>query len=198
MTSTPHYPQSNGKAEATVKSMKKIISMCWNGQALDNNQLCRALLQYRNTPSRKDGLSPAQKLYGRPVQDTFPAHPRSFSSEWQRTMEDAEQKAKSTLEKSAEFYNLHSRSLPEIRAGSNVAIQNSSTKAMGHIWSSYPHWAPPPLLCQNKEQTSSGLESPFLAPSSPCIYSQPYFRPSPHTTPRPAHTEAVNPRQAPH
>ena len=24
-TSTPHYPQSNGKIEATVKSMKKII-----------------------------------------------------------------------------------------------------------------------------------------------------------------------------
>jgi len=29
----------------------------------------RALLQYYNTPSRKDGLSPAQKLFGNPVQD---------------------------------------------------------------------------------------------------------------------------------
>ena len=117
MTSTPQYPQSNGEAEAMVKSMKKIINMCWNRRALDNNQLCRAVLQYANTPSRKDGLTPAQKLYGRPVQDTLPAYRRSFSSEWQRAMEDTEQKAESVLEKSAEFYNLHSRSLPEIRAG---------------------------------------------------------------------------------
>lgn len=36
----------------------------------DEDMLCRALLQYHNTPSRKDGFSPAQKLYGRPVQDT--------------------------------------------------------------------------------------------------------------------------------
>ena len=62
--STPRYPKSNGKIEATVKSMKKIICSSWNGRHLDQDKLCRALLQYRNTPSRKDGLSPAQKLYG--------------------------------------------------------------------------------------------------------------------------------------
>jgi len=28
--SSPHYPQCNGKAEATVKSMKKIIRAAWN------------------------------------------------------------------------------------------------------------------------------------------------------------------------
>ena len=33
---------------------------------------------YYNTPSLRDGLSPTQKLFGRPVQDTFPAHPTSF------------------------------------------------------------------------------------------------------------------------
>lgn len=70
VTSSPWYPQSNGKAEATVKSMKKIICAAWNGRQLDEDMLCRALLQYHNTPSRKDGFSPAQKLYGRPVQDT--------------------------------------------------------------------------------------------------------------------------------
>ena len=78
-----YYPQSNRKIEATIKAMKKLISTSWNGRQIDHEHLCRALLQYRNTPSRKDSLSPAQKLYGHPVQDTLPAHRRSFAPEWQ-------------------------------------------------------------------------------------------------------------------
>ena len=73
-TSTPRYLQSNGKSEATVKSMKKLIRTSWRGRSVDEDVLTRALLQYRNTPSRKDGLAPAQKLYGTPVQDRLPAH----------------------------------------------------------------------------------------------------------------------------
>ena len=40
LTSTPYYPQSNGKAEATVKSMKKIIRTSWRGSRLDEDNLC--------------------------------------------------------------------------------------------------------------------------------------------------------------
>ena len=60
--SIPYYPQSNGKAEATVKAMKKILQAAWTGCFLDNTVLCGSLMQYRNTPSAKDGLSPAQKI----------------------------------------------------------------------------------------------------------------------------------------
>ena len=70
----PHYPQSNGKAEATVKLMKKIIHTVWYGRFLDGDKLCKALLQYCNTSLSCDGLPLAQKLYGHPVQDTLPAH----------------------------------------------------------------------------------------------------------------------------
>ena len=48
--STPTYPQSNGKVEATVKSMKKLIEASWVRSSLDEGRLARALLQYRNTP----------------------------------------------------------------------------------------------------------------------------------------------------
>ena len=64
--SSPHYPQSNGKADATIKSMKQLIKAAWKRRFVDQDVLARALLQYRNTPCRRDGLSPAQKLYGHP------------------------------------------------------------------------------------------------------------------------------------
>ena len=133
VTSSPRYPQSNGKAEATVKSMKKLIRTSWNGRFLDEDKLCHALLQYRNTPSRKDGLSPAQKLYGHPIQDMIPAHRRSFSDKWQRTAEEAEQQAANCQEKTEEFYNTHAHYLPDIHIGSNVAIQNPESK----LWDIY-------------------------------------------------------------
>ena len=133
VTSSSRYPQSNGKAEATVKSMKKIIRAAWNGRQLDEDMLCRALLQYRNTPSCKDGLSPAEKLYGRPVQDTLPAHRRSFTVEWQRSADEADKTEQYTKEEVEVSYSRHARSLPDVGLGSSVAIQNPKTK----IWDIY-------------------------------------------------------------
>ena len=100
---------------------------------MDNDKLCRALLQYRNTPSRKDGVSPAQKLYGHPVQDSLPAHHRSFSPEWQLKTAEVEKKLAETLEKTTQFYDAHTRPLPDIHIGSSVAVQNSRTK----LWDIY-------------------------------------------------------------
>ena len=127
-TSSPRYPQSNGKVEATVKSMKKILAASWDHRHLNDSRLCRALLQYRNTPSRRDGLSPAQKLYGHPIQDTLPAHRRSFLPEWQRSLQEADQQAAYTMHHAETFYNTHARPLTDIEIGSTVALQNQQTK----------------------------------------------------------------------
>ena len=77
------YPQSNGNAEATVKSMKKLIQAGWDRRHLHEVQLTCSLLQYKNTPSRKDNLSPSQTLFGKPIEDKIPAHQRAFADEWQ-------------------------------------------------------------------------------------------------------------------
>ena len=116
-----------------MKPMIKILTASWNYRQLNDNRLCRALLQYRNTPSRKDGLSPAQKLYGHPVQDTLPAHRRSFSPEWQRSSLEADQQATYTLHQAETFYNTHAHPLTDIRIGSTVALQNQQTK----LWDIY-------------------------------------------------------------
>ena len=76
-SSSPGYPSSNGEADAAVKAMKKLLRRCTKQSPIDENLLARSLLQYRNTLS-KDGSSPAQRLYGRPVQDTLPVHHRAF------------------------------------------------------------------------------------------------------------------------
>jgi len=77
--SSPHHHQSNGKAEATIKLMKQLIKIARKGHSVNYAILARALLQYRNNLCRRDGLPPAQKLYGHPIQDSLPAHRRSFA-----------------------------------------------------------------------------------------------------------------------
>ncbi len=132
-TSSPRYPQSNGKIEATVKSMKKLISAAWTGRSIDWDKLSRSLLQYRNTPSRKDGRSPAQKLFGQPVQDSLPAHRRSFAEEWQQSSDDTDRKAAISEQQGQRYYNQHARDLAQLQIGSPVAIQNPTS----HAWDIY-------------------------------------------------------------
>ena len=99
----------------------------------DTRRTEAALLQYRNTPSQRDRLSPVQKLFGQPIQDTLPAHHRAFSPQWLKSAEEAEKHAITSAEQVEHYYNQHARVLPEIGVGSNVAIQNSVTK----LWDIY-------------------------------------------------------------
>ena len=64
LTSSPYYyTQSNGRTEAAVKSVKKLIRMCWDyqQQCLKSEQWTRAMLRYRGT-LLADGRSPAMIL----------------------------------------------------------------------------------------------------------------------------------------
>ncbi len=95
-TSSPTYPQSNGKAEATVKSIKKLIR---NGM---ERQISRWKKTYSSTTPvsehaiKKRWTLTRTEVVGHPIQDTLPAHRRAFSAEWQRSTTDAEQQALNT------------------------------------------------------------------------------------------------------
>nr|XP_047138956.1 uncharacterized protein K02A2.6-like [Hydra vulgaris] len=67
ITSSPHYAQSNGLAEATVKSVKLWIKKCY----MSNEDIYKGILILRNTPI-KCGLSPAELLHGRQLRDNLP------------------------------------------------------------------------------------------------------------------------------
>ena len=75
--SSPYNPQSNGKAEAAVKCMKRLLLKNNKNGNMDNAMFKASLLEYRNTPNAT-GKSPAQILFGRPTRSFVP-HPYHFS-----------------------------------------------------------------------------------------------------------------------
>lgn len=61
LTSSPRYPQSNGKVENAVKMAQNMIKK----PRLVGTDPKLSLLDYRNTPSEGLGSSRAQRLFGR-------------------------------------------------------------------------------------------------------------------------------------
>ena len=82
--STPHFPQSNGHAEAAIKAMKYLVQKTTRNGELDSDEFQRGLLEWRNTPG-KSGFSRAQQLFGRPLTSFVIAHRCSFAPNWQQT-----------------------------------------------------------------------------------------------------------------
>src|SRR6218665_2232041 len=68
ITSSPRYPQSNGKAESAIKTAKRLMTKA-SESMLDP---FLALLSFRNTPSAQLGLSPAQIMFGRRTRTLLP------------------------------------------------------------------------------------------------------------------------------
>ncbi|KAL9951231.1 hypothetical protein ACROYT_G043856 [Oculina patagonica] len=67
-TSSPTYPQSNGKAEKAVQTVKNLFRKC---KASGTSEF-QALLDWRNTPTAGIGTSPAQRLMGRRCKTLLP------------------------------------------------------------------------------------------------------------------------------
>ena len=134
--------------------MKKLIRGAWTGRSVDEAKLAQGLLQYRNTPSRRDGLSPAQKLFGRPTQDTLPAHRKAFAPEyeWQRAAKVADASARDHQEQVEQYYNMRARALPDIGVGTNVAVQNPVSK----LWDIYGVVVEVGPFCCYSVRTTSG------------------------------------------
>ena len=71
------FPHANCRAEVGVKTVKRMIegNTGEHGE-LNVRRFQRAMLNYRNTPDPTTGLSPALCIFGRPVRDFIPIHPR--------------------------------------------------------------------------------------------------------------------------
>ena len=132
ITSSPEYPQSNGRAEAGIKNIKKMIRGSFKQGRIDNDLFLEALLLYRNTPMH-DGRVPSVMVYGKPLRDTLPPHRRNFAPDWQKTVQDMEETAVKKHDKIRESYDSRAKPLKSFRSGTRVAIFDTANKA----WNRY-------------------------------------------------------------
>ncbi|XP_062568920.1 uncharacterized protein K02A2.6-like [Saccostrea cucullata] len=67
-TSSPYHSQSNGKAESAVKIAKRLVKKC----ICSKTDIWKALLDWRNTPTKDMDCSPVQRLMSRRTRHSLP------------------------------------------------------------------------------------------------------------------------------
>ena len=110
VTSSPWYPQSNGKVENAVKTIKWLFSKC---HETGQSELL-ALLDWRNTPTEGLGSSPAQRFFGRRCRIQLPMTETLLKPTYD-TQADA-RVLQGKQEKQALYYNWQAHDLQPLRA----------------------------------------------------------------------------------
>lgn len=116
ITSSPRYPQSNGKVENSVKTIKRILTKADK----DNSDPYLAILDWRNTPSETYNCSPVQRLMGRRTKTLLPTAKILLKPEIQKNVIENYYQTK---EKQKYYYDRESKSLPNLNEGDVVRIK---------------------------------------------------------------------------
>ena len=109
--------------------------MCHTKDVIDNDQVAKALLQYRNTPLPYIKLSPTQHLLYRNLCDHIPMNEKHYylHQEWLSTATKYEKvlskKHKDILDQDHQSW----KELPEIPVGSSVLIHEPKNRGI-HLW----------------------------------------------------------------
>ena len=112
-TSSPHYAQSNGKAESAVKTCKRLMEKAIE----DREDPHLALLAFRNTPSEQLGQSPVQIMFGRRTRTHLPMVQNLLTGAHDRAAQNGLQKAK---ERQAVYYNKTAKEKQPLKVGDTV------------------------------------------------------------------------------
>ena len=117
VTSSPHYPQSNGRAENAVKTVKRLLTKCQETRQSE----FQALLDWNNTPTEGVGSSPAQRFLGRRCRTLLPMTESMLKPAYDTTT-DA-QALKGKRDKQSYYYDRQARDLPPIAVGETVRLR---------------------------------------------------------------------------
>ena len=126
ITSSPLYPQSNGLAERSVKTVKGLLR--------DAEDPYLALLAYRATPLPWCHLSPAELLMGRKIRTVVPQTKEQFKPNWPY-LEDFEKTEKLYKQKQKENFDKKkkARPLPPLDYGTSVWVNLQDRQVPGTI-----------------------------------------------------------------
>ncbi|XP_046544508.1 uncharacterized protein K02A2.6-like [Haliotis rubra] len=122
VTSSPGYPASNGLAEKTVQTAKRLLSK----SKQDKQDPYLALLEYRNTPI--DNIaSPAQMSMSRRLRSILPATHKQLQSQT-INCSDAKEKLLNKQLKQKLFYDQKAHALAPLKGHDVVRMQTPSGK----------------------------------------------------------------------
>jgi hypothetical protein len=123
-TSSPRYPQSNGKTERAVGVRKSMMEK----SLIANSDFYVALLDFRNTPQADIGLSPSQRMFGRKTRSIIPAVQKQHEPQ---PLSDVQGKINRSRAKQKKLFDRGSRQLDELQVGDTVRMRLPGKK----IWS---------------------------------------------------------------
>ncbi|KAK7938626.1 hypothetical protein WMY93_001952 [Mugilogobius chulae] len=117
ITTSPRYPQSNGLAEKTVQTAKRILDKA----KADHKDPYIGLLEYRNTPV--DNLkSPAQLLMSRRLRSILPATASQLQPKV-TPQHIVKQRREACQHRQQLYYNRSAKSLPLVPAGAPIRFR---------------------------------------------------------------------------
>lgn len=117
ITTSPHYPQSNGLSEKYVQIAKRILDKA----KADNNDPYLSLLEYRNTPV--DNLkSPAQLLMSRRLRSILPATAKHLQPQVV-CQQSVRERREICQQRQRTYFNRSARPLPHLPAGTPIRFR---------------------------------------------------------------------------
>ena len=131
VTSSPHYPQSNGKVENAINTAKNLLK---KSKAAETD-LYLALLEWRNTPSEGQKSSPAQRMFGRHTRTLIPMTSELLKP---KIVEDVQGKLLKRKQLQAKHYNISVKELPpppppRLSKGDIVHVKPTDTCTVGLV-----------------------------------------------------------------
>ena len=126
VTSSPHFPKSNGFIERMVKTVKQLLS-----QSSDHYL---ALLSYRTTPLPWCGKSPCELLTGRRLRSNLPQTQEPLIPQWPylQPVRNSEEEFKSKQEKAYDKRH-HVTEVPSLPDDTSVWVRDENSLSTGKV-----------------------------------------------------------------